>query len=180
MTESARALDAWWRESVAGPADRWVQLGLLVALVLLSPPSPRQDAVALHMIVLAVILGLSLQWRMAPIAALALLLAGLDLRIAYFGTGSSDVLIVTRTAIEHVLAGGNPYGIGFETTIPPGGSYPYGPLPLLWYLPTLSEPRLMELAVAALILGLLALRGNLLGLAIYAASPILIGLASDG
>jgi hypothetical protein len=117
---------------------------------------------------------------MAPLAALALLAAGLDLRVAYFGTGSSDVLLVTRAAIEQVLAGGSPYGVGFEVTVPPGGSYPYGPLPLLWYLPTLAEPRIMELAVAGLILALLTLRGHLLGLAVYACAPILIGLTSDG
>jgi hypothetical protein len=170
----------WWRRWVTGPPDRWVQLSLLVALVLLSPSSSRQDVLVGHMIALGTILGVSLRWRVAPLAALALLVVGLDLREVYFGSGFSDVLVVTRAAIEQVLAGGSPYGAGFEASVPPGGSYPYGPLPLLWYLPTLEDPRQMEMAVATLILALLALRGHLLGLAIYACTPILIGLTSDG
>jgi len=133
------------------------------------------------MIVLGVVLALSLRWRLAPVAALALLVAGLDLRVAYFdAAGSSDVLVVTRAAIEQVLAGGSPYGAGFDASVPPGGSYPYGPLPLLWYLPTLSEPRMMEMAAAAVILLMLTIRGRLLGLAIYACAPILLRLTGDG
>ena len=151
-----------------------------MGLVLLSPPSPRQDAVALHMIVLGVLLGLSLRWRVAPLAVLALVAAGIDLRLAYFGTGTSDVLVVTQAAIEHALGGGNPYGIGYDVSVPAGGSYPYGPLGLLWYLPALPEPRAMEMAASFVILGLLGFRGRLLGLAIYACAPILLGLTSDG
>lgn len=132
------------------------------------------------MIVLGVLLGLSLRWRVAPLAVLALLIAGIDLRLAYFGTGASDVLVVTRAAIEHVLAGGNPYGIGYDVSVPAGGSYPYGPLGLLWYLPALPEPRAIEMAASFVVLGLLALRGRPLGLAIYACAPILLGLTSDG
>src|SRR5688572_18355254 len=164
-------LAGWWREWVAGPPDRWVSLSLFVALLLLSPPSPRQDAVAVHMVVLGVLLALSLRWRVAPFAILGLLFAGLELRLAYFGSGFSDVLIVTQAAIEQVLAGGNPYGHGYAETVPPGAPYPYGPLALLWYLPALGEPRAMEVLSAAVVLGLLAVRGRLLGLAIYACAP---------
>jgi hypothetical protein len=133
-----------------------------------------------HLIVLGVVLGLSLRWRLAPLAALALLFAGIELRFAHFGVGFSDVLTVVRAAIEHVQAGGNPYGIGYEQSVPPGAPYPYGPLGLLWYLPVLDEPRKMEMAVAVVVLVLLALRGRLLGLAIYACAPILLSLTSDG
>lgn len=161
------------------PPQPWVTFSLLVAIILLSSPSPRQGSVALYLIVLGVLLGLSLRWRVGLLALGALLVAGIDLRVQYFGTGFSDVLVVTRAAIEHVLAGGNPYGVGYEASVPPGAPFPYGPLALLWYLPA-EEPRILEMAASFLILGLLALRGRPLGLAIYATAPILLGLAGDG
>jgi hypothetical protein len=135
----------------------------------------------LWMLVIGALLAVSLRWRMAPIAALALFLAGVELRIAHLGSSlSSDVLSVTRAATETMLAGGNPYGIGYDVSLPPGAPYPYGPLGLLWYLPTLAEPRVMELLAAVVVLGLLAIRGRLLGLAIYACAPVALSVTIDG
>ena len=45
-----------------------------------------------------------------------------------------------------MLAGGNPYGHGFAESVPPGAPFAYGPLALLWYLPSLDRPGMMELA----------------------------------
>ena len=39
-----------------------------------------------------------------------------------------------------MLAGGNPYGHGFVESVPPGAPFAYGPLALLWYLPSLDDP----------------------------------------
>ena len=65
-------------------------------------------------------------------------------------TGFSDVLTVTEAAVREVLAGGNPYGHGFEESFPPGAPFAYGPLPLLWYLPALDDPARLELLAAGL------------------------------
>lgn len=170
-------LAGWWRHWVAGPSDRWVCFSLFVALLLLSSPSPRAEAVILWVLVIGVLLGVSLQWRIAPLAAIALFLAGVELRFAFFGVGFSDVLTATRAATEAMLVGGNPYAITSQPSIAP---YPYGPLGLIWYLPTLAEPRVMEIGVAIAILALLAIRGRLLGLAIYSCAPVLLTLAGDG
>ena len=44
---------------------------------------------------------------------------------------TADQLIVGRAALDTVLAGGNPYGIGYAVSEPPGSPYVYGPLALL-------------------------------------------------
>jgi hypothetical protein len=87
--------------------------------------------------------------------------------------------VVTRAAIDWVLGGGNPYGIGYAVTTPPGAPFAYGPLTLLWYLP-FADPRVAELLVSGLIAAVLAIRGRPLGLAIWAASPMFAQLAGDG
>lgn len=171
---------SWWRRWVAGPSDRWVAFSLFVALVLLSSPSPRAEAVILWVLVLGALLGVSLRWRVAPLAAVALFCAGVELRFEFVGVGFSDVLTATRAATEAMLAGGNPYAIIHQPSVPAVAPYPYGPLGLFWYLPTLAEPRVMEIGVAIVILALLAIRGRLLGLAVYACAPVLLTLTGDG
>jgi hypothetical protein len=158
--------------------ERWATLALLVGLALISLPGTPPEAAVLHQLVLGGLLLASLRWQVGPLAALALFVAGVDLRLDTQALGS-DVLIVTRAAIEHALGGGNPYGVGFPQSTPPGAPYPYGPLALLWYLPPV-DARQIELAVSFVILGLLAARGHLLGLAIYACAPVLIHSAGDG
>jgi hypothetical protein len=95
-------------------------------------------------------------------------------------TGFSDVLVVTEAALREALGGGDPYGHGFMESVPPGAPFAYGPLALLWYLPSLDRPGTMELLASLVILGVLALRGRLLGLAIYAVTPAFVVAASDG
>ena len=116
-------------------------------------------------------------WRI--ILLVGLLLVGLAMRLAP-PTGYSDVLAVTEAAIREMLAGGNPYGQGYEASMPPGAPFAYGPLALLWYLPSLGDPGRMELLASVMVLGLLALRGRPLGLAIYAATPAFVVAAGDG
>jgi hypothetical protein len=94
--------------------------------------------------------------------------------------GGSDVMDVTAAAIGQVLSGGNPYGIGYAASRPAGAPFPYGPLALLWYAPVRADGWMLELVVSCVVLTLLALRGRLLGLAIYALGPTLIATASDG
>ena len=75
----------------------------------------------------------------AGLAILVLLAVGVALRLAP-ATGFSDVLVVSQAATRELLAGGNPYGHGFSESVPPGAPFAYGPLALLWYLPSLDRP----------------------------------------
>ena len=109
-----------------------------------------------------------------------LLVVGFWLRAdAVFG-GFSDVLTVTQAAIRATLAGLNPYGVGYQESMPPGAPFAYGPLALLWYLPSLTQPGRLELLVSLGFVTVLAMRGRVLGLAIYAVLPALLVTAADG
>ncbi|MDQ3938782.1 MAG: hypothetical protein M3253_08910 [Chloroflexota bacterium] len=153
-----------------------MSLSLFVALVL-STPLVRDGGA--HMLVLGLLLALSLRFHVGLAAVIALLFVGVDLRATYIGAGYSDVGVVTLAAIERAFAGGNPYGVGYDISSPPGSPFAYGPLTLLWYLAPVN-PRMVELVVSFAILTMLALRGRPLGLAIFAASPVLAQVASDG
>jgi hypothetical protein len=159
--------------------ERAVWLALVVALVLLLQAGTPPRMVVLAALVIAASLAWSLRWRLSGGAIIALLLVGLALRLAP-ATGYSDVLAVTEAATREMLAGGNPYGHGYAASFPPGAPFAYGPLALLWYQPTLSHPGRMELLASLVVLGLLALRGRPLGLAIYAATPAFVVAAGDG
>ncbi len=128
---------------------------------------------------LGTLLVLSLRFNVGWLALAALFVAGIDLRVAYQGVGWTDVADVTRAAIAQALTGGNPYGVGYAVSDPPGAPFAYGPLLLLWYLP-FPDPARLDLLISFVIVGLLALRGRILGLAVYATTPILLLLASDG
>ncbi|HSM34442.1 MAG TPA: hypothetical protein VK987_10175 [Anaerolineae bacterium] len=156
-----------------------VWLALVVALVgLLQTGTPPRVAV-LSLIVVAITLAISLRWRVAGSAVGVLLLVGMALRMAP-ASGFSDVLVVTEAAIREMLAGGNPYGHGYAESLPPGAPFAYGPLALLWYLPSLDEPQRLELLAAMVVLILLAVRGRPLGLAVYAVTPAFVDSATDG
>jgi hypothetical protein len=170
-----------WRPARATAAtDATVWLGLLVAIVLILPAAtPRPTALGWFLVLLAV-LAAALRWRIGPVAILAITGAGLGMRIALAQVGLSDVLTVTSAAIERVLGGGNPYGVAYAVSDPPGAPFPYGPLSLLWYLPVRGEPWRLELAVSVVVLGLLAVRGRPIGLALYALGPAFVSTATDG
>lgn len=128
---------------------------------------------------MAALLAMSLRWDIGPLALIGLFAVGVELRYFSFGAGVSDVDETMRAAINLVLHGGNPYGIGFDPTQPLGAPFAYGPLALLWYLPA-DDPRVLELIVSGVIMTALMIRGRPLGLAIWATSPMLVQLASDG
>ena len=161
-------------------SDFRVRLALLVGLLLVLQPGGPTPVALLAMAVLLATLVASVQWRIEPIALVVLLGVGLALRIAIKDQVGSDVFLVTQAAIERALGGGNPYGVGYAVSNPPGAPFPYGPLALLWYLPFEDRPRVLELLVSAAILVALAIRGRILGLAVYATAPVLVSLTSDG
>lgn len=76
---------------------------------------------------LAVPLGLVLLRR--PLAlALVFVAAGVYLRALYVGYPEGcDQLAVSRAALGVALGGGNPYGVGYAQSWPPGAPFPYGP-----------------------------------------------------
>jgi hypothetical protein len=163
--------------SVRPPAP-WVTLALVVAFSLLVTTGVPARATVIHLLIVGGLAVASFRWRVGWPAILALVLVGSGLRLELSDPGS-DVLTVTRAAIEVALDGGNPYGIGYPESTPPGAPFPYGPLALLWYLPPVPAVAI-ELSVSLVILGALALRGRMLGLAIYAVAPPLLVAAGDG
>jgi hypothetical protein len=154
-------------------------LALLVAIVGLLQAGTPPRVTVLALIVVVATLVASLRWRLGPLVILVLLAVGVALRLAP-ATGFSDVLVVSQAASRELLAGGNPYGHGFVESVPPGAPFAYGPLALLWYLPSLDRPGELERQAALLVLGLLALRGRPLGLAVYAVTPAFVVAAGDG
>ncbi|HJW23125.1 MAG TPA: hypothetical protein VJ506_11910 [Candidatus Limnocylindrales bacterium] len=160
--------------------DRPVAVALVVAAVLaIRTDLPGAEALG-TLVAIGVVLLLAARWQVAPIAIGVLLVIGVGLRAAVMIHSGSDVLDVTSAAIQQVLAGGNPYGVGYAASRPPGAPFPYGPLSLLWYAPVQANGWQLELVVSCIVLTLLAIRGRLLGLAIYALGPTLVATASDG
>lgn len=157
-----------------------IWLGLLAAVLLLVQTGTPPTAVVLCLILVTATLVMSLRWRIGLVAIAVLVIAGVILRFDIHGKAFSDVLTVTKAAIDQMQSGGNPYGHGFVESNPPGAPFAYGPLALLWYLPVRTEPYRLELAISILVLAMLALRGRMLGLAIFATLPPLIVVASDG
>lgn len=150
-----------------------------MAVLLLALAGTPPGATLLHLFVITALLFVSLRWPIAPLAVIALVVAGIDLRLAYVVPGGSDVDDVTRAAIERMLAGLSPYGVGYPQSVPPASPFPYGPLALVWYLP-FEQPRQLDLLISLVILFVLAARGRPLGLAIYALLVPLLVIASDG
>ncbi|NJD30258.1 MAG: hypothetical protein FIA92_18490 [Chloroflexi bacterium] len=157
-----------------------VRLSLVVAgLLLLQPTKPTAAALAVGIAIVAALIA-STRWDLSGVVATGLLVGGLLLRLGVVDRIGSDVLAVTASAIEHALGGGNPYGIGYASSNPPGAPFPYGPLVLAWYLPVLDTPRVLELLAAAFVAAFLALQGRLVGLAVYATAPVLVATTVDG
>jgi hypothetical protein len=157
-----------------------IWLGLLVAVLLLFQTGTPPQATVLCLLMAAATLLISLRWRVGLLAIGVLVVVGIVLRLDLQGKAFSDVLTVTQAAINQMLAGGNPYGHGFAESNPPGAPFAYGPLALLWYLPVKSDPHRLELAISVLLLLLFAVRGRMLGLALFATLPPLVVVAADG
>lgn len=155
------------------------RVALVVAIVCLLQPGLPAGAAILAAIACVGLLVASARWSVRRAAIVLLVLTGLVLRLQP-PTGFSDVLIVTEAAIRETLAGGNPYGHGFEASVPPGAPFPYGPLALLWYLPVLGDLKAVELWASLAVLVVLGVRGRPVGLAIYAVMPALLATVGDG
>ena len=155
------------------------QLALVVALVGLMQAGTPPPVTVLSLIAVASTLAASTRLRVGVAAIVVLAGVGVALRLAP-ATGFSDVLVVTEAAARELLAGGNPYGRGYVESFPPGAPFAYGPLALAWYLPSLDDPRRLELLSSLAVLGLLAVRGRPLGLAVYAVTPAFVVAATDG
>jgi hypothetical protein len=166
---------------LAGEIDQPVWVALVVGIVLLIPTGTRPGGETLAAVVaVAAVLIVATRWRVAPLAIVVLLVVGVGLRASIRTHFGSDVLDVVASAIRHVLLGENPYGVGYTVSRPEGAPYAYGPLALLWYAPVQNDAWRMELLGACLVLAGLAIRGKLLGLAIYAIGPTLVATSGDG
>lgn len=167
------------RENARLPIDP-ARLSLVVALLLLlhsGTPNPTQIATG---IAIAVVLGISIR-RPAGLLAIAVLLgAAVALRLAWSDRTGSDVLYVTKAAIDRVIVGLNPYGYAYQASTPPGSPFPYGPLAILVYLPFHKVTFLLELLTGFTVAAILAFQGRFIGLAVYAVAPIVVSVATDG
>ena len=108
----------------------------------------------------------------------ALVLGGAWLRflVGSLGDVAADQLVVTQAAIEIVLQGGNPYGVGYPESVPPGSPFVYGPLMLVWGW---TGPWGEALASVAT-LGLVALTRSWVTLAVLAAFPLFVIITTVG
>lgn len=157
-----------------------VRLALVIAGFLSLLPGRLTAAQLVFLIGIAVLLALRAVRGRRAATLLFLLVGSVVMRLVITDHQGSDVLKVTVAAIDRMLAGGDPYGIGYQESTPPGAPFPYGPVALAWYLPVRGAPELMELGAAVIVSIVLALQGRLVGLAVYAASPVLLATAVDG
>jgi hypothetical protein len=165
-----------------GRSGPWI-VALGVALVLAVQPIWRDSVAVAVAGALALTMVAAARWQLRWIPVLVLLGCAVSLRLSAFGAPASDVADTTSAAIQVMLNGGDPYGLGYAVSRPAGAAFPYGPVALAWYLPLWWDPTLMELAVSGFILGWLGLRaanGRPLGLAIFAVAPPLVLASVDG
>jgi hypothetical protein len=154
------------------PPNPWLTLSLAFATFMTAWPQPHDGTLAF--LVLAITTLASTRFNLGPIALIVLFAIGVELRSAQFGVGYSDVADTIQAALKDLATGINPY-------VAPAGRppFPYGPVAILWYLP-FNDPATQEFVVSILILGVLAFRGQPMGLALFATMPLFVLLASDG
>lgn len=165
-----------------GRSGPWI-VALGIALVLAIQPIWRDSVAVAVAGAIALTLVASAWWKLRWLPALVLVGCGVALRLATFGNQASDVSDVTSAAIQVMLSGTDPYGLGYAVSYPAGAAFPYGPVALLWYLPLYWDPPLMELVVSGVLLAWFALRaanGRPIGLAVFALAPPLVLAATDG
>ena len=116
--------------------------------------------------------------RSPLVVALALVAGGAWLRlvIGSFTEPIADQLWVSQAAAEQVLAGGNPYGVGYDVTSPPGAPFVYGPLMLLWGLAGTWGEAIASVATLALV----AATRSWVTLALLAAFPLFVIITTIG
>ena len=165
-----------------GLSGPWI-VALGIALVLAIQPNWRDSVAVAVAGAIALTLVAAARWQLRWLPVVVLIGCGVSLRLSALGQPASDVSDVTSAAIQVLMAGGDPYGLGYLVSRPAGAAFPYGPVALLWYLPTWWDPTLIELAVTGVLmgwLGLRAARGRPLGLAIFALAPPLVLASVDG
>ena len=118
------------------------------------------------MLVLGATTLISARYRIGPIGLLVLLAVGIELRYAQFGVGWSDVPTAIRRQCDDVPAGINPYSPDLPST---GRRSRTG----RWRCSgtcRCNDPRLQEFGISVLLLslGVLTLRGEPMGLALWA------------
>ncbi|HUQ43546.1 MAG TPA: hypothetical protein VM451_03925 [Candidatus Limnocylindria bacterium] len=170
----------WPERGRSGP---WL-VALGIALILSIQPIWR-DSVAIGIAgTLALALIAAARWQLRWVLAIVLVGCGIALRLALIDSQpASDVSDVTEYAIRTLLAGGDPYGVGYNVSRPAGAAFPYGPVALLWYLPSYGDPAFIEFLVSVALLvyfGLRAVNGRPIGLAIFAVAPPLVLASMDG
>lgn len=165
-----------------GRSGPWI-VALSIALVLaIQPMWPDRTAVAVAgAIGLTLVAAMRWQLRWLPVGVL--ILCAIALRLAMSGREASDVADVTGFAILSATHDGNPYGVGYYVSRPPGAAFPYGPVALLWYLPFWRNPAMVEFLVSIALtcyFGFRAGNGRPIGLAVFALAPPLVLAAVDG
>jgi hypothetical protein len=165
-----------------GRSGPWL-FALGVALVLaIQPIWPDRTAIGV-IVALSLTLVAAARWQLRWVPVVVLIGCAIALRLSMMYQESSDVADVTSTAIRTMLYGGDPYGIGYIVSRPAGSPFPYGPVALAWYLPSLANPRMLELLVSiglTVLFGIRAAGGRPLGLVIFAVAPPLVLASVDG
>lgn len=135
----------------------------------------------------AILIGVTLiaatRWQLRWVPVLVVIVCGLALRWSISNYEASDVSDVTQMAIMTMREGGNPYGIGYVVSRPPGAPFPYGPVDLLWYLPFQADPTRLEFLVSLALMcyfGYRAANGRPIGLVLFALAPPLVLATLDG
>lgn len=156
------------------------RLALVVALLLLvSSGDPNPTHIAVYLAI-AVVLLVSTRWPIELLTIGLLLVAAIVVRLAWSDKSGSDVLTVTKVAIDRMLAGLNPYGYAYQSSSPPGAPFPYGPLALILYLPFHNVAWLLELLTAFAVAAILAFEGRMIGLAAFGLAPAIVQTSVDG
>ena len=165
-----------------GRSGAWL-VALGIGLVLAIQPIWKDNFAIGVTGLIALTLILCARWRLTWVPVIAVIICGVSLRWSVSNMTASDVSDVTRVAIMTMQEGGNPYGIGYFISRPPGASFPYGPVDLFWYLPFVSDPTQLEMLVTFVLLGFFGIRaamGRPIGLVIFALAPPLVLASVDG
>jgi hypothetical protein len=165
-----------------GKSGAWL-VALGIGLVIAIQPIWKDNYAIGVTGLIAIALIACARWELRWVPVIVVIVCGVALRWSVSNMHASDVSDVTQAAIMTMREGGNPYGIGYVISRPPGASFPYGPVDLLWYLPFLRDPTQLETLVSFVLLGFFGIRagrGRPVGLVIFALAPPLVLASVDG
>jgi hypothetical protein len=158
-------------------------VALAIGLLLAVQPIWRDNVAIAVAGALGLTLVASARWQLRWLPVVVIVVCGVALRLSVWHSQASDVADVTSVAIRTMLYGGDPYGIGYVVSRPVGSPFPYGPVALLWYLPSYKDPAVLEFLISVglmLYFGVRAANGRPIGLAVFALAPPLVLAAMDG